>query len=197
MPITLRATDSGCRVFTDSGKETRELAGRRVGPLEREIGGACLAIVDEKEVWRRGADGSWSEVTAHAAAFDIRLESIMSCRDVIFCGAMDEAAIVRIPQRGVPERLKSFDNVPGRSEWFAGGPPLSVRSLATTSDEQALLAAVHVGGIPRSDDAGETWTPTIPVMFDVHQVRVHPSVPEIAAAAAAVGLCVSRDKGRT
>jgi hypothetical protein len=193
MPSILLATHSGIRTFTESGNETSELAGHKVGPLEPEPGGACLAIVDEKEVWRRAAEGTWSAL----AAVDIGLESIVSCRGVIFCGAMNEAALVRIPPHDIPERLKSFDNVPGRAEWFAGGPPLSVRSLATTSDEQALLAAVHVGGIPSSDDAGDTWTPTIPVMFDVHEVRAHPHLPNLVAAAAAVGLCISRDKGRT
>jgi hypothetical protein len=33
-------------------------------------------------------------------------------------------------------------------------------------------------------------------MFDVHEVCSHPTLPNIVAAAAAVGLCVSRDGGR-
>ena len=73
---------------------------------------------------------------------------------------------------------------------------MGVRSLTETTDGNALLAAVHVGGIPRSEDKGETWTPTIPVAFDVHEVRAYPSLSNIVAAAAAVGLCVSHDGGR-
>ncbi|HEY4990155.1 MAG TPA: hypothetical protein VII09_10130, partial [Opitutaceae bacterium] len=46
-------------------------------------------------------------------------------------------------------------------------------------------------------DGGETWTPTIPIAFDVHEVRAHPSLTDIVAAATAVGLCVSQDGGRT
>ena len=87
-----------------------------------------------------------------------------------------------------------FDNVPGRSEWFGNGPPLHVRAVTATADGSAIMAAVHVGGIPRSTDGGKTG-PTIPVEFDVHEVRAHPSSP-IVAAAAAVGLCVSKDDGR-
>ena len=34
-------------------------------------------------------------------------------------------------------------------------------------------------------------------MFDVHEVRAHPTSPNIVAAAAAVGLCVSLDGGQT
>ena len=67
--------------------------------------------------------------------------------------------------------------------------------MAATRDEQTLLAAVHVGGMPRSQDGGKTWTPTIPVMFDVHEVCAHPSRPNLVAAAAAVGLCLSKDGG--
>jgi hypothetical protein len=108
---------------------------------------------------------------------------------------MRDAEIVRISPSSAPLRLKSFDAVPGRSEWFAGGPPLGVRAITETSDGSTLLAAVHVGGIPRSEDGAETWTPTIPVMFDVHEVRSHPCIPNLVAAAAAVGLCVSQDSG--
>jgi photosystem II stability/assembly factor-like uncharacterized protein len=74
---------------------------------------------------------------------------------------------------------------------------LGVRSLTAAADASAILAAVHVGGIPRSSDGGETWTPTLPIKFDVHEIRAHPSDSKIVAAAAAVGLCISRDGGRT
>jgi hypothetical protein len=104
--------------------------------------------------------------------------------------------MVRIGANGKAERLNGFDSVPGRSEWFAGGPPLGVRSLTATADGAAILAAVHVGGIPRSSERGESWTPTIPIGHDVHEVRAHPSLPNTVAAAAAVGLCVSQDGGR-
>ncbi len=192
MAEVLVATDSGCRVFSETREDTLELAGRKISALALEADGACVAVVDEKEVWRRSANGTWSKL----AAVDIGLQSIMSSGGAIFGGGLDEAAILRIPRNGEPERLKSFDDVLGRSEWFAGGPPLGVRSLTATTDGNALLAAVHVGGIPRSEDLGETWTPTIPVLFDVHEVRAHPFLPNIVAAAAAVGLCVSQDGGR-
>jgi hypothetical protein len=192
MTTILVATDSGCRVFRETGEGEVELAGHRICALAPDGSGACLAVVDEKEVWRRSADGTWSRLSA----VEIGLQSIMSGHGVLYGGGMNEAAILRIARNGESERLKSFDHVQGRSEWFAGGPPLGVRALTATLDGRALLAAVHVGGIPRSEDGGESWTPTIPVMFDVHEVRAHPSLPNIVAAAAAVGLCVSHDGGR-
>jgi hypothetical protein len=193
MNSILVATDSGCRVFSERGEGRVELTDRRLGPLASHSDGTCVAIVDEKEVWRRSADGIWHRV----AVADIELQSICSGRTAIFCGGMRDAAIIRISPDAKPERLKSFEVVPGRGEWFAGGPPLGVRAITETSHGDTLLAAVHVGGIPRSDDGGETWKPTIPVMFDVHEVRAHPRTPNLIAAAAAVGLCVSHDSGCT
>jgi hypothetical protein len=100
--------------------------------------------------------------------------------------------------------MDAFEHVAGRETWYAGtaivdgrtvGPPLGVRSMCAT--EHVLLVNVHVGGIPRSTDRGETWTPTIDVEADVHEVRAHPVRREIVAAATAVGLALSRDAGAT
>jgi photosystem II stability/assembly factor-like uncharacterized protein len=102
-------------------------------------------------------------------------------------------------------QLHGFDSVKGRETWTAGqalvdgrlvGPPLGVRSISAAPDG-ALLANVHVGGIPRSTDGGISWHPTIEVECDVHEVRAHSSRPGIAMAAAAAGLCSSRDGGAT
>jgi hypothetical protein len=76
------------------------------------------------------------------------------------------------------------------------GPPLGIRSITATPDG-TLLANVHVGGIPRSTDGGISWHPTIEIASDVHEVRAHPSRPDIVMAAAAAGLCTSRDGGAT
>jgi hypothetical protein len=187
----LVATGFGCRLFTSTGEGPPELAGRFVSALVREPGGACLAVVDKQEIWRRNATGAWSRV----ATAGIWLQSIVSAGGTVFGGAMEEAAMLRVLPSGEAERLKSFDHVAGRAQWFAGGPPLGVRALTATADSLVILAAVHVGGIPRSTDGGETWTPTIPIMFDVHEVCSLPALPNIVAAAAAVGLCVSRDRG--
>jgi len=67
----------------------------------------------------------------------------------------------------------------------------------TATLDGVLLANVHVGGVPRSVDGGATWAPTIDVASDVHEVRAHPSRAGVVMAAAAVGLCTSRDGGAT
>jgi photosystem II stability/assembly factor-like uncharacterized protein len=77
------------------------------------------------------------------------------------------------------------------------GPPLGIRSIATSADGSVLFANVHVGGIPRSTDGGRTWQPTIEVDSDVHEVRAHGADPSLVVAASAMGLCISRDAGAT
>jgi hypothetical protein len=94
--------------------------------------------------------------------------------DDIYVGT-DDARVLRVEAGGRVEQLRSFDTVAGRDKWYAGtalingqlmGPPLGVRSMTATVDG-ALLANVHVGGIPRSVDGGATWAPTIDVDSDV------------------------------
>jgi photosystem II stability/assembly factor-like uncharacterized protein len=72
-------------------------------------------------------------------------------------------------------------------------------------------AAVEVGGVLRSDDAGETWRlaggstgepvfeiPPAPLVFsDVHWVASHPASPDLVYAATAEGLYHSADAGDT
>ncbi len=119
----------------------------------------------------------------------------------------DDARMLRLSHGGgVLDPIDGFDNVAGRDAWFAGsaivngqrlGPPLGIRSVAANSNGSILFANVHVGGIPRSMDDGRTWQPTIDINSDVHEVRAHPANPDIVVAAAAVGLCISRDSGAT
>lgn len=192
MTKVLAATNAGFRAFTDTGECDGELAGRQVSAVSAEVSGPSLAVLEAREIWRRDSSGAWSKV----ATSPIDLQSIASVGGAIFGGAMNEAALVRITPAGEVVRLKGFDNVKGRSEWFAGGPPLGVRALTGTMDGSTVLAAVHVGGIPWSTDGGETWTPTIPIAFDVHEVRTHPTLSNVVAAATAAGLCVSEDGGQ-
>ena len=57
-----------------------------------------------------------------------------------------------------------------------------------------FTSTVHVGGILRTEDRGETWTPTIDIDADVHQVT---TAEGLVLAACAGGLAVSADRGGT
>jgi len=109
--------------------------------------------------------------------------------------------------RGCPEVAGLRD----RFGWFLPYSPEAgcVRGFAFHGNR--AYAAVEVGGVLRSDDAGETWRlaagstgeavfdiPSEPhVHSDVHSVAGHPSSPDLVFAATAEGLYRSEDGGDT
>ncbi len=200
-PSILVATwDNG--LFSVTGKTVRqELINQSVRSLVADGRGGVLAIVGRHSLLRRSSDGEWTAI----AKSEFQLSCCVPIGNVVFLGT-DDANILRVGPDGAQQRLAGFDAVAGRDTWYAGsaiidgkrvGPPLGIRSMAATCGGAVLLANVHVGGIPRSTDAGLTWRPTIDINSDVHQVCAHPTRPEIVIAAAAVGLCISRDSGAT
>jgi hypothetical protein len=200
-PTILVATwDNG--LFSITGETVRqELAGPSVRSLVDDGRGGVLAIIGGHSLCRRSPDGEWTVI----AKSEFALSCCAATGKVVFVGT-DDAAILRVDPDGALHRMTGFDAVEGRDGWYAGtaiidgktvGPPLGIRSMAATCDGAVLLANVHVGGIPRSTDAGLTWRPTIDIDCDVHQVCTHPTRPDIVIAAAAVGLCISHDAGAT
>jgi hypothetical protein len=179
----------------------QELADQSVRSLAADGHGRVLAIVGRHSLCRRSSDGEWTEI----AKSEFELSCCVPIENVVFVGT-DDAHILRVDPDGTQQRLTGFDAVAGRDRWYAGaaivdgklmGPPLGIRSMAATCDGAVLLANVHVGGVPRSTDSGLTWQPTIDIESDVHQVCAHPARPDIVIAAAAKGLCMSRDAGTT
>ena len=201
MPSILVTTwDKG--LYSVTGKAVRhERAGHPVSGLAADGKGGVLAIVGAHSLCRRSPDGEWTTITESRCS----LSCAVAIGGAVFVGT-DDAHILRIDPDGAQQRLDGFDAVEGREKWYAGaaivdgkllGPPLGIRSITATCDGSVLLANVHVGGIPRSTDGGLTWHPTIDIDTDVHQVCAHPTRPDIVIAAAAVGLCISRDAGAT
>ena len=191
----LVATVDGYHILTSSGEQRTALEGRRVEALSPGPQGTWIAVVDRHEIWQHAVDGTWSSL----AVSDLELKGLVTVDDTVFAGAVG-ARMLRLGTDGVLATLPGFDAAPGRDEWHAVGTALVVRSLSATAgtgtDAPALLANVHVGGILRSADGGASWQPTIEVDADVHEVRAHPTMPGVVMAAAAVGVCVSRDGGR-
>jgi hypothetical protein len=181
---------------------SQELAKESVRGLAADGRGGALAIVGNHSLRRRALTGQWETI----ATSDLDLACCMTVRDTIYVGTNDARMLRLSRETGVLEPIESFGNVAGRESWFGGsaiiegrrvGPPLGIRSVAAGSVGAVLFANVHVGGIPRSTDGGETWEPTIDIHKDVHEVSVYPRDSRIVAAAAAVGLCISRDSGET
>jgi hypothetical protein len=199
--VVLVATWSdGVFGFSEEG-EHRKLEGRSVRSLTTAPDGSALAIVDGHELQRRALDGTWNMI----ASSPLELACCVALGNHIYVGT-DDARLLRLNEDGSLGELRGFEAVEGRANWYAGsaivngqrmGPPLGIRSLSGTADGATLLVNVHVGGIPRSPDGGVSWQPTIDIDADVHEVRVHPTRPDIVMAAAAVGLCSSRDGGKS
>ena len=189
-------------LFSVMGEHVRQdLADQSVRSLTGDGRGGVLALVGRHSLRRWNCDGDWTEI----ARSEFELSCCVAIGNAIFVGT-DDARILRVDPDGSQHGLPGFDAVAGRDTWYAGaaiidgklmGPPLGIRSMTATCDGAVLLANVHVGGIPLSTNAGLTWQPTIDIECDVHQVCAHPTRPDIVIAAAAVGLCISRDAGAT
>jgi len=155
------------------------LAGRPVTALAGDV-----ALVEGRAVWH---DGNWvgDPITGPPGTCVLPVDGGALVGTV-------EGHLVRLP---AGERVGSFDEAPGRDGWYTPwGAPADVRSLAAGPDG-TLYANVHVGGILRSTDGGESWEPTLDVDLDVHQVIVAPDGTVLAACA--YGLAVSTDAGHT
>jgi len=189
--FVLVATSEGVVPIVDGVAAAVELGGRRVRGLTRRRD-EWWAVADRHTVVHRDGAGAWSEL----ATADESLTCVLPAPGGAWCGTGDGRLLRLLEGRLAPS--DAFDAVEGRGSWHAVGSRAPyVRSLTATADDGALLASVHVGGIPRSGNGGASWRPTIDPDADVHQVRAHPSDPGLVLAAAAVGLAVSRDAGKT
>ena len=192
MPPVLVATERGITAIAEDGEARAELDGRNVRALAQGPGGVW-AIADGTALLRREDDGSWVEV---AETGDAELKAVLPVPGGVLAGTADTHLLRVLDGQVAP--VEGFDAVEGRETWHAvGSSEPYVRSLTMTADSRALLASVHVGGIPRSGNGGSTWKPTIDPEADVHEVRADPVDPKLVLAAAAVGLCVSDDAGAT
>ena len=176
-------TLQGDRVVAD---ET--LAGRPVTALARD-GATLWALVDGATLWQR-RDGAWRQ---RAAISGQPATCLAPTATEVLVGT-EQAHLLRLSgDTLVP--VASFDTAEGRASWYTPwGDPADVRSISVARDG-AVYVNVHVGGVVRSRDGGRTWTPTVDIENDVHQVLAHPSRAEVVLTAAADGFGVSRDGG--
>ena len=188
MPSIFVSTQDGLHTLDDKGdRMTVNLAGRDVTTIasERE---ELWAIIDHTEVWHASDIDKW----AYVGGLDHhRGTCIAATAEDVFVGSSD-ARLFRVATQGL-EPVGSFDRAEGRSDWYTpwGGPP-DTRSIAEWDD--VVYVNVHVGGILRTEDRGETWTPTIDIDADIHQVT---TAEGLVLAACARGLAVSADRGGT
>src|SRR2546427_4799834 len=188
MPRILLAPPDGIHTFDDAGLPGPvHQAGRAVKTLAPQRN-AVWAVVDGSQLWHTADMDRWTGV---GDIGNYRGTSIAATDGDVFVGS-SEARLFRVAGQDLGP-VASFDRVDGRGTWYTpwGGPP-DTRSISEW--DEAIYVNVHVGGILRTEDRGETWTPTIDIDSDVHQVT---TAEGLVLAACAGGLAVSSDRGST
>ena len=181
-------TPDGVRVVGQSdgaGLEGRNVTALAVGA------GKWWAITDSKVIWRGGLNVPWEQV---AALDGLSGECLLPVDDRLFVGA-SEARLLRLTGDRL-ETLAGFDAVKGRDAWYTPwGGPADSRSMTVDGDGN-LYVNVHVGGVVKSTDGGESWQPAgLDIHADAHQVLAQAAAPELVFAATARGLAASGDSG--
>jgi hypothetical protein len=186
MPRILVATADGLHELGDGAVPGRvHHAGRAVTTVvewEKQL----WAVVDRSEVWHAAEIDGWT----HLGDLEHYQGTCLAFMNEDVLVGSSEARLFRVVGEGI-EPVAAFDRVEGRSRWYTpwGGPP-DTRSISEW--DEAVYVNVHVGGILRTEDRGETWTPTIDIDADVHQVT---TAEGLVLAASARGLAMSADRG--
>ena len=187
-PHILVGTTDGLYDVNDN--RSVQFAGHAVNALAQSDA-RWWAIIDRREMWQSDAPGSWTKAAMIEA---LKANCLLPTATGLLVGT-SEAHLLAFRDKTL-EPIRSFDTVHGRQEWHnPGGSPPDVRSM-TAEPAGTAYVNVHVGGIVRSTDGGRSWTPTIDVHADVHQV-LYDSGTGLVLAAAARGLAVSSDRGET
>jgi hypothetical protein len=187
----LVGTESGLwQVRGDALEPVDQFTARTVTALARS-GHETWAIVDGDTLWH--SDGRrWHE---RASLGDRRATCVAPTPNGLLIGTA-QAHLLRFVGDAL-EPVESFETVDGREEWHTPwGDPADVRSMAVALDG-TIFVNVHVGGVVRSRDAGRSWTPTLDIDVDVHQVIAHPTRADHVLVAAYDGFGISRDGGNS
>ena len=185
------ATDDGLFHLDEDGN-TRKLV---EGPFRHAVAAddGAVALAADGTLWNVDDDG--------AAEF----EQLPPTRGALTCVLVNGADVwagtatghLLLVREGELTPVPSFDAMEGRDRWHTPwGGPAEVRSLDVDEDD-VLFAGIHVGGIARSLDGGETWLPSGEIEWDVHQVVTVPDYAATVTAACAVGMALSTDAGET
>ena len=187
----LVGTEDGLHELDEStGPVGVHLAGHSINSLAPEDSG-WWAVTDGEALWRSDHPGAWDQA---AMASGQRLNCLLPTGAGLLVGA-EEATLLRLEDEKL-QPVDAFEQVPGRDAWYTpwGWPP-DIRSISEEPG-RAIFVNVHVGGVVRSTDGGQTFHPTIDIDTDVHQVLAPAGRPGLVlAATGAEGLGVSSDGG--
>jgi hypothetical protein len=192
VPGLLVGTEGGLwRLRGETREPVEALAGREITALAPD-GARAWALVEGRTLWRTDGRGAWRQ----RASIDGPAATCLAPTPEGLLIGTEQAHLLRVDGDAIAS-VASFDTVEGRAEWYTPwGDPADVRSIAVGTDG-TLYVNVHVGGVVRSRDAGGTWTPTLDIEADVHQVLAHPTRSNVALVAAYEGFGISSDGGES
>jgi photosystem II stability/assembly factor-like uncharacterized protein len=186
----LVGTEDGLFRVTDDARTAKLIPGRIRHVVASDEGAVALDAAGT--LWNVDEDGAleFDELpTMHATC-------VLVDGDDVWLGT--EGAHLVLLRNGEVQKVEAFDRVAGRDAWTTPwGDPPDVHSI-DIDDDGTLYVAVHVGGIVRSSDGGQTWDQTpLDVATDVHQVCTVPDYAQTVIAACAGGMAISIDAGDT
>jgi hypothetical protein len=184
----LIGTDAGLwELAGDAARPVEALAGRTITALARD-GARIWAVIDRTALWV--FEAAWTQ----RASVDGPPATCVAPTATGLLVGTEQGHLLRLSADGL-SRVDAFETVEGRAAWYQPwGDPADVRSIAV-GREGALHVNVHVGGVARSRDGGASWTSTVDIETDVHQVLAHPARPGVVLLASAEGFGLSRDGG--
>jgi hypothetical protein len=175
--LVLAGTTEGLHVVDDGG-EAERVADGAVGALAVAPDGSWWAIVDHHDLVRV-RDGR-AEVVDRSGE---QLTCVVATASDVVAGTVGAHLLHLVD--GTLARIESFEELDGRDGWTQPwGAPGDLRSFASDG-AQTVFANVHVGGVLRTQDGGETWVQTIDPHVDVHEVALAPDGRVFAATGAA------------
>lgn len=189
----LVATENGLFQVTDTGAATLLVDGGFQHVVVADEG--SVALSSDRTLWNVDDNGTVAEFDELATLAGTEPTCLVLDEDDVWIGT--GGAHLVVIREGEHRRIGSFDAVEGRDAWYTpGGEPPAVRSL-DIDDDGVLFANVHVGGVLRSLDRGETWTQTMDIHWDAHQVCTVPEYAKTVVAATSRGLALSTDAGES
>ncbi len=134
-------------------------------------------------LFRREGQGEWAPITAGltAPAFRTIVPDPYDAA-ALLCGTEPGRIFRSIDGGHTWDELKGILTLPGIDEWYLPYSPRAgaVRNIYAPPGSSRLLAAVEVGGLLVSPDAGDTWTiQRVLTDPDIHHITGHPHDPSL------------------
>jgi hypothetical protein len=176
------------------------LAGSGAQCLAVDEGGVVYAGCRGHGVWKsEDAGESWSDLNLPER--DVFSVAVSRVDGRVYAGCEPSMLFVSEDAGATWEEVSSLRELPSAPTWsFPPRPWTShVRWIAPSPHEAGLLlVGIELGGLMRSEDAGQTWEDHRPgAQRDVHSLAWHATVPGRAYEAGGGGAAWSRDGGET